>query len=210
MARQSHSIEAMPQRPVKRRPGRRPGESGTRQAILASARTQFAEHGWDRATIRAIAKDADVDPALVLHFFGSKAVLFTAAMTWPFDTDAAVEQVVSGPRGQLGRRLVSFFLSIWEDPARREPIMVMLRAATTNAQAADLLRESLMKLILGPVGSRLDLPDAQLRMSLCSSQLLGLGTARYIVAFEPLASLEPERVVDVVGPTLQRYLTGKL
>jgi hypothetical protein len=88
--------------------------------------------------------------------------------------------------------------------------MVMLRAATTNAQAADLLRETLMKLILGPVGSRLDVPDAELRMSLCSSQLLGLGIGRYIVGLEPLASLEPERVVDLVGPALQRYMAGKL
>jgi AcrR family transcriptional regulator len=87
----------MPQRAGKRRPGRRPGESGTRQAILAAARRQFAERGWDRATIRAIAEDADVDPALVLHYFGSKTVLFSAAMTWPFDTDAAVDQVVTGP-----------------------------------------------------------------------------------------------------------------
>jgi AcrR family transcriptional regulator len=200
----------MPQRAGKRRPGRRPGESGTRQAILAAARRQFAERGWDRATIRAIAEDADVDPALVLHYFGSKTVLFSAAMTWPFDTDAAVDQVVTGPRAQLGRRLAEFFLSVWEDPERREPIMVMLRAATTNAEAADLLRETLMKLILGPVGSRLDVPDAELRMSLCSSQLLGLGIGRYIVGLEPLASLEPERVVDLVGPALQRYMAGKL
>jgi AcrR family transcriptional regulator len=196
--------------PGKRRPGRRPGESGTRQAILAAARGRFAEHGWDRTTIRAIAGDADVDPALVLHFYRSKAVLFTAAMTWPFETDAAVEQIVSGRRAQVGWRLIEFFLSIWEDSERREPIMVMLRAATTNEQAAGLLRDALMNLVLGPVGERLELPDAQMRMSLCSSQLIGLGVARYIVAFEPLASLPAERVADLVGPTLQRYMTGKL
>ena len=194
----------------KRGPGRRPGESGTRQAILDAARAQFAAHGWDRATIRAIAGDAGVDPALVLHFFGSKAFLFAAAMKWPFDTDAAVEEVLSGPRSQLGERLASFFLSVWEDPQRREPIMVMLRAATTNAQAAELLRETLMTVFLGPLGARLEVPDAELRMSLCSAQLIGLGTARYIVAFEPLASLEPERVVELVGPGLQRYMTADL
>jgi AcrR family transcriptional regulator len=192
----------------KRGPGRRPGESGTRQAILDAARARFAEHGWDRATVRAIAGDAGVDPALVLHFFGSKQVLFTAAMSWPFDTDAAVEQVASGPRSQLGRRLVAFFLSIWEDPERREPLTVMLRAATTNEQAAALLRESLMTLFLAPLGERLEMADAELRMSLCSSQLIGLGTARYVLAFEPLASLAPERLVELVGPNLQRYMTG--
>jgi AcrR family transcriptional regulator len=194
----------------KRGPGRRPGESGTRQAILDAARARFAEHGWDRATIRAIAGDAGVDPALVLHFFGSKNVLFTAAMSWPFDTDAAVEEVARGPRSRLGRRLAAFFLSIWEDAERREPLMVMLRAATTNEQAAALLRESLMTLFLAPLGERLEMPDAELRMSLCSSQLIGLGTARYVVAFEPLASLEPERIVELVGPNLQRYMTAAL
>ena len=146
----------------------------------------------------------------MLHFFGSKAVLFTAAMTWPFDTDAAVEEVLSGPRAQLGRRLAAFFLSIWEDAERREPIMVMLRAATTNEQAAELLRETLMTLFLGPLGSRLDVSDPELRMSLCSAQLIGLATARYIVAFEPLATLEPERIVALVGPALQRYMTAAL
>jgi hypothetical protein len=88
--------------------------------------------------------------------------------------------------------------------------MVMLRAATTNAQAAELLRETLMTVFLGPLGSRLEVPDPELRMSLCSAQLIGLGTARYIVAFEPLASLEPERVVELVGPALQRYMAGEL
>jgi AcrR family transcriptional regulator len=197
-------------RRANRRPGRRPGDSQTREAILAAARARFAAHGWDRATIRAIAGDADVDPALVLHFFGSKADLFTAAMSWPLGTGAAVEQVVTGPRSQVGRRLVEFFLSVWEDPERREPIMVMVRAATTNDQAAKLLRRTLMTLILGPVGERLELPDVDLRMSLCGSQLLGLGMNRYVLAFEPLASLEPEQVVDLVGPTLQRYMTGDL
>ena len=96
----------------------------------------------------------------MLHFFGSKAFLFAAAMQWPFDTDAAVEEVLGGPRSQLGARLASFFLSVWEDPQRREPIMVMLRAAATNAQAAELLRETLMTVFLGPLGSRLGAPDA--------------------------------------------------
>lgn len=200
----------MPQRTGKRRPGRRPGESQTREAILAAARSRFAEHGWDRTTIRAVARDADVDPALVLHFFDSKALLFAAAMRWPFDTDAALAQILAGPRSQLGRRLATFFLSVWEDPARREPIMVMLRAATTNEQAARLLRETLMTVLLGPLGSRLGSPDAPLRMSLCSAHLIGLGIGRYIVAFEPLASLGPEEVADAVGPALQRYMTGKL
>jgi AcrR family transcriptional regulator len=200
----------MPQRAGKRRPGRRPGESQTSDAILDAARARFAEHGWDRTTIRAIARDADVDPALVMHFFDSKALLFASAMRWPFDSDAVLTQILEGPRSELGLRLARFFLSVWEEPGRREPIMVMLRAASTNEQAADLLRETLMTVLLGPLGSRLGTPDGELRMSLCSAHLIGLGIARYLLEFEPLASLAPEQVANLVGPTLQRYMTGDL
>jgi AcrR family transcriptional regulator len=199
----------MPKRTGKR-PGRRPGENQTRQAILSAARAQFAQHGWNGATVRAIARDADVDPALVLHFFGSKRVLFTAATSWPFETAEAVDQIVTGPRSRLGHRMVAFMLSIWEDPERREPILGMLRAATTDPHAAALVRDSFTTLVLGPVGETLDQPDADLRMTFCSSHLIGLGIARYILHMEPLASLDVERTIEIVGPALQRYMTGKL
>jgi AcrR family transcriptional regulator len=193
-----------------KRAGRRPGEGETRAAILATARTQFAELGFDAASVRGIARAADVDPSLVLHYFGSKATLFAEALAWPFEADAVVERILAGPRAQLGRRLALFFLAIWDDPARREPMMAMLRAATTSADAAAMLRDGLSERVLRPVGERLGRPDAQLRMSLCAAQLVGLGITRYIVFVEPLASLEPERVAGLVAPTLQRYMTGKL
>ena len=203
------NIAAMPQ-PTGKRAGRRPGENRTRAAILAAARTQFAGAGYDAASVRAIARAADVDPALVLHYFGSKAGLFTEALAFPFEADEAVARILDGPRVQLGRRLALFFLSIWDDPARREPMMAMLRAATTSTDAAALLREGLAGRVLRPVGQHLGRPDAQLRMSLCAAQLVGLGITRYIVFLEPLASLEPDAVADLVAPTLQRYMTGKL
>ena len=194
-----------------RRPrGRRPGQTQTRQAILVAARAQFARYGWEGATIRAIARDADVDPSLVLHFFGSKEVLFTAATSWPFDPEVIVEHVVTGPRSGLGRRLAGFFLEVWEDPVRREPIMAMLRAATTNEQAARQLRETVMMVVLAPLAERLDVPDADLRISLCGAHVVGLGMARYIVGIEPLASLDAQRVAELVAPAFQHYLTGRL
>lgn len=195
---------------VAKRAGRRPGDGETRAAILATARTQFAELGFDAASVRGIARAADVDPSLVLHYFGSKAALFAEALAWPFEADAVVERIVTGPRAQLGRRLALFFLAIWDDPSRREPMMAMLRAATTSADAAALLRDGLSERVLRPVGERLGQSDAPLRMSLCAAHLVGLGITRYIVFVEPLASLEPERVADLVAPALQRYMTGKL
>jgi AcrR family transcriptional regulator len=196
--------------PKAKRPGRRPGDSQTRAAILAAGRASFADLGYDAASVRAIARAADVDPALVLHYFGSKAGLFREALAFPFGADEVVERIVKGPRAQLGRRMVLFFLSIWDDPARREHVMGMLRAATTSAVAAQLLREGLAERVLLPVGEHLGSPDAQLRMSLCGAQLVGLGITRYIVFLEPIASLDRDKVVDLVAPTLQRYMTGRL
>ena len=195
---------------AQKRPGRRPGASGTRAAILAAARTQFAASGFDAASVRAIARAADVDPALVLHYFGSKAALFAAALEIPFEADEIVERVVHGPRDQLGRRLALFFLSIWDEPARREAMMALLRAATTSPDAADMLRERVGERVLRPVGEHLGAPDAALRMSLCASHLVGIGITRYIVHIEPIASLEPGALADLVAPALQRYMTGSL
>jgi AcrR family transcriptional regulator len=196
--------------PEARRPGRRPGESRTRAAILAVARAQFAELGFDAASVRGIARKAEVDPALVLHYFGSKPALFAEALEIPFERGEIIERVVLGPRDELGRRLALFFLSIWDDPARRQPIMGMLRAATTSADAADLLRERVGEQVLRPVGEHLGVPDAALRMSLCAAHLVGIGITRYIVHIEPIASLEPEQLADLISPALQRYLTGSL
>jgi AcrR family transcriptional regulator len=201
----------MPPRVRKR--GRRPGENVTRQAILDAAQAQFSENGMDGVSMRGIARDANVDPALVMHFYGTKEELFLAATAWPFDPEAVVDSVVTGPRAQIGRRLIRFFLTIWEQPEGRGPIMAMLRAATTSPIAAAALRDAFEQNVLGPVSERLDYADPRdrrLRMNLCSSQLIGLGVARYILALEPLAALSPDEVEDLVAPTLQRYMAGKL
>ena len=160
--------------------------------------------------MRAIARAADVDPALVLHFYSSKEELFTDAMQWPLDFDAAVEEIVAGRRTELGLRMVRFFLSVWDDPEQRDSVIGLLRAATTSELAAALLRESLGAQLLGPVGTHLGAPDAALRMNLCAAQLVGLGIARYIVKLEPIASLDAEAAARIIGSTLQRYMTGKL
>lgn len=193
-----------------RRPGRPPGVSATRDEILSSARALFATNGYDATSIRAVARGASVDPGLVLHYFRDKEHLMAAAMDVPLEPEDAIARIVVGPRGAVGRRLVAYFLSIWEDPLKREPLMGMLRGATTSPQVAALLRGVLIERVLRPVGERLGHDDSALRMGLCSSQLIGLGVARYILVMEPVASLSPDEIVRLVGPTLQRYMTGKL
>lgn len=192
------------------RTGRRPGDSGTRAAILEAARRRFWSEGYDGATIRAMARDARVDPALVHHYFGSKEELFAAAMEIPVDPGKLVEAVLDGPRGELGTRLVRTFLSVWDSAPGDHPFRSLVRSALANEHAASMLREFVTSTVLQRLAEKLRVPDARLRASLVGSQLVGLGMIRYVLEVEPLASARADELVDLVGPTVQRYLTGKL
>src|SRR5919202_2219610 len=123
------------------RTGRRPGPSTTRGAILDAARRRFADAGYDGASIRAIAADAGVDPAVVLHFFGSKDGLFRAAVGWPFDPEVIAARVAADGPGGLGPRIARVFLGFWEDPRTRAPLLALLRSAMAHDPAARLLRD---------------------------------------------------------------------
>jgi AcrR family transcriptional regulator len=194
---------------VKRR-GRRPGPSGTREAITQAARRQFSELGYDRASIRSVAAEAGVDPALVVHYFGSKQRLFVAAIELPFEVGDLVERLETGPREQVGERVARFALEVLGNPDARARWTGMIRAAASDPDAADILREVLTQRIFEPLAEALGSEDAQLRANLASSQMVGLVMARYIIAIEPLASADAETVVSAIAPTLQRYLVGPL
>jgi AcrR family transcriptional regulator len=194
---------------VKRR-GRRPGPSGTREAITQAARRQFSELGYDRASIRSVAAEAGVDPALVVHYFGSKQRLFLAAIELPFEVGDLVERLETGPREQVGERVARFALEVLGNPDARARWTGMIRAAASDHDAAGLLREVLTQRIFEPLAKALGSEDAQLRANLASSQMVGLVMARYIIAIEPLASADAETVVSAIAPTLQRYLVGPL
>lgn len=192
------------------RRGRRPGESATREAIFAAARNRFAEHGYDRTTIRAIAADAEVDPALVMHFFGSKERLFIAVMELPFDPGEVLPQILAGDRSTVGHRLAEFLIRRLEDPGARMVFTGMVRSAASEPGAAKMLRELVSREILWPLAQDLDVDDPELRGTLVGSQIVGLVMARYVVGVEPLASAEPDRLIEAIGPNLQRYLVEPL
>ncbi|MBX7264653.1 TetR family transcriptional regulator [Micromonospora sp. Llam7] len=194
-----------------RRPGRRPGNPGTREAILDAARAAFAERGFDASTIRAIATTAGVDPALVHHYFGSKDQLFLAAMRAPVDPGELLPKVLAGDRDGLGERLVRMFLTVWDSPAGGAGV-ALLRSAVSNEWTARMLREFLTTQVLRRVLDQLDADPTELplRGSLVASQLIGLGMMRHVILLEPVASAAPETLVAAVGPTVQRYLTGEL
>ncbi|MGI5153864.1 TetR family transcriptional regulator [Microbispora sp. CA-102843] len=193
-------------RPPGRRPGRRPGAADTRGEILAAARRVFAEKGFDKATIRGIAREAGVDPALVHHYFDSKEGMFVAAMRLPMDPSAALPLILSGPREEVGERIVRFILTMTADPAAREPLLGLVRTAMVNEQAVGMIREFFTAAILGRVAEALDVPP--LRMQAAFAQLFGVVMTRYILRFEPMASADVEEIVALLGPTVQHYLAG--
>jgi AcrR family transcriptional regulator len=193
-----------------KRPGRRPGESGTRESIVRAARRLFAERGYDRTTLRAVAAEAGVDPALVVHFFGSKQALFLSVVELPFEPAEALPEVLAGARDAVGLRFARFVVGVLEDPEARNRITGIVRAAASEPEAARVMRELLSARIIGPLAESLGAGDARLRAALTGSQVVGLVMARVVVGVEPLASLEPESLVRAVAPTFQRYLAEPL
>jgi AcrR family transcriptional regulator len=192
------------------RTGRRPGRSGTREAILAAARESFTASGYDGASIRDIAGRAGVDPALVHHYYGTKHELFIAAVELPLDMTVVLERILAGEPDRVGERLVAMLLSVWDGQADRSPLIALVRSAVSSDEAARMLREFLVSVLFARIAERLGLPDSRLRASLAASQIIGLLIARYVVRIEPIASAPPPVVIAAVGPNLQRYLTGDL
>ena len=192
------------------RTGRRVGTSTTREAILEAAQRSFAACGYDRTTIRAIASEAGVDPALVVHFFGSKQQLFLAVMDLPFEPEEVLPGILAGSRRTVGERFARFIVGVLEDEQARSVLTGMVRAAASEPEAARMLRDLISRRVVAPIAATLGAKDAQLRATLVGSQIVGVVMARYVVAVEPLASLDPERLVAALGPTLQRYLVGQI
>lgn len=176
---------------------------------MQAARECFAAAGFDRATIRAIAREADVDPALVHHFFGTKDALFVAAMELPIDPATAISPLLVGGIDGLGERLVRFYLGLWESEAATV-MLTVLRSAVSQERAAELLRGFIGREVIGRLASALDREEPELRATLVGSQLVGLALVRYVIRVEPLCSAGTEQVVAAVAPTIQRYLAADL
>jgi AcrR family transcriptional regulator len=199
-----HGSEAMSA--VKRRPGRRPGAVDTRGEILAAARRVFAEKGFDKATVRGIAREAKVDPALVHHYFATKEGMFAAAMRLPMTPDDVIPLLLDGPREEIGERLVRLILTVTASPETREPMVALLRSAMTNEQAAAMFREFITNALLFQVADRLGVPH--LRIEAAFGQMYGVIMGRYVIKLEPLASAGIDELVELLAPTIQRYFTG--
>lgn len=209
---ESGAVSGRPGAVSGRRGGRRPGESGTRDSILAAARDTFGAAGFDGTSVRAVARAAAVDPSLVIHFFGSKQGLFTAALQPPDELPALLARALQGDPEGVGERVVRFYLDFWESPVTSTRAHAVLRSAVVHEQAADVLREFIEDRLLG-VLAEADLvrtDNRRLRLSLVGSQLVGVALMRYVVRVGELPTADREQVVAAVAPTVQRYLTGDL
>jgi AcrR family transcriptional regulator len=178
-----------------------PRSAGTRRAILQAARSAFAAHGYDKTTIRSVAVAAGIDASMVMRYFGSKAGLFTAAST----ADLAVPDLRAVPAAQRGEVLVRHMVERWEDTARDDELILLLRAAVNCDTVAAQLEAVLGQLFTEPIAA-LGATDACERGAFIRAQLLGLALCRYILRVEPLVSLPAADVVAAVAPSVQRYL----
>ncbi|MGV0852037.1 TetR/AcrR family transcriptional regulator [Mycolicibacterium phlei] len=172
----------------------------TKAVILAAARERFARSGFERATIRAIAADAGIDPSMVMRYFGNKNQLFAAAAEF----DLQIPDLSGMDRGEVGARLVAHFLDRWE---RDEALVVLLRSSATNEDAARRMRE-IFATQLFPVVEALSPSQPQRRAALIATQALGLALCRYVLQLPPVVAMSREEIVGWLGPTLQRYLDG--
>ncbi|MFT4109089.1 TetR/AcrR family transcriptional regulator [Propionicimonas sp.] len=189
--------------------GRRPGRTDTRAAIQAAALTLFSEMGYEKVSLRAIARAADVDPALIHHYFENKADLFSrSVLDQPMDADAVVRAILDGPVESIGERTVAAFLNIWDQPGASERFTAMLRAAVTDPNARRPLSEFLVREVLGKVAEQLGHPDARLRAQIGMSQVLGFALARNILELPALVKARNPVLITALGRAMQACLVG--
>jgi AcrR family transcriptional regulator len=191
-------------------PGRRPGKPDTRQEILDAARQEFAAAGYDGATIRGIAAVAGVDPALVMHYFGSKDRLFAASLDFPVSPSDLIKEMSGGGPEGFGERVVGRLVDAWDGLADRSPLIAALRTAMGTGPVANGLRQYVATSIVGSFTALLESEDASFRGVLIGTQLAGLLIGRYILEIEPLATADRDSLISAYGPTIQRYAFGDI
>ena len=194
-----------PATPARR--GRRPAREDTRGLITEAARSEFADKGYEGTSLRAVARVAGVDPALVHHYFDGKADLFAQSVVLTRVNPAVmVDRVLAGPMDTVGERLVRTFLGVWDDPENQERLVALVRALLTNDEVTVLMREFVTREIVGRVTERTEVSEAPLRGALAASQIIGLATTRYVVRLPAMVAANHDDLARWLGPVLQRYL----
>lgn len=199
-----------PSRPRRRSAGRRPAGSGTREAIARAAREQFAELGYDRTSVRGIARAADVDPKLVHHFFGGKEELFAQVVQLPVDPEAVLGRLAEPGRESVGERFAAFVLDAQSNPIARATMLSIIRAAANERHAAERIRSLLTARLLLPLAHRLGVDSPELRGSMIASQVVGLTMARFVVKLPALSTAEESDLQALLAATIDAALSAPL
>jgi len=193
--------------------GRRPGRQGTRTVILEAARASFAEDGYEKVSLRSIARRAGVDPALVHHYFSGKPALFVEVLHMGRDPRGIVEEIANDGSPGHGARLVRAFLAQWErlgGEDRNAPFVNLVQAVAASPHAADGLREFLTERVWSKTVGDADPAVAELRRALVSAQLFGLAWDRYLMRLEPFASATIDEIARWVGPGVEAAMSATL
>ena len=191
-------------------PGPRDERGVLSARILAAARDEFAQHGWAGATIRAVARAADVDPALVYHYFGSKEALLDASTNPPQRWLDSVAKTWTTPVDRLGEALLRLMLGAWADDEIGPVLRSVLLTAAHDASTREKLRRVVEASLMGVSQLGADEPDRLVRSGLISSQIMGLAMMRFVWKIEPVASMTDDELVAAIAPNLQHYIQGDL
>jgi len=191
--------------------GRRGGTTKSRAHILDTARRLFAEHGFEGTSLRQVAREAGVDPAMIHHFFKGKDELFAQSVALPADPAHVLEGVDRHDPGQRAEAIVWAVLRLWESPAQHS-LEAFVRGAIGSKAKTLLLKEMVTRAILSRImaGVTGTPEEVAIRANLVATQMVGLMLVRYVVRMEPLASAPPGDVVALIAPNVQHYLTGRL
>ena len=188
------------------RSGRRPGRPPTRGDILLAARRSFGARGYDATSLRSIAKQADVDPALLVHYFGTKEALFLAALDVTISPVSMFDGLADVSTSEAATLIVRRYLLMLDQEETRDVMLGLVRSAVSSERAATLLREFLGRAMLSSLSPLIDHPDRQLRASLVAAQLIGIAMLRHVVKAEAVAAAGSEELVSRVAPVIEAYL----
>ncbi len=185
--------------------GRRQGESNAKEDIILAAQNLFALSGYDKATIRSIAKEAKVDPALINHYFKSKQELFIESMLPLFDGPKLLQKALDGPDDEIGLRLSRLFIFLISNERTKSLIIGIIRSSTTDEQAAKMMNIFITENVASILKQKIKGNDASVISNLIGSQFVGIVLAREIIKVEPLASLSEDDLMKYLAPKLQIY-----
>ena len=172
----------------------------SREGILRAAAARFESDGFERTTVRTIAKDAGIDPAMIIRYFGSKEGLFLAATSIELD----LPKLDATPRSRLGHTLARHAVSVWGGEAPGRALRILLRACAQDERAAERVREVFAAQTLPFLSP--EFPDAALRASLITSQILGYAFARYVIGIAPLTAVDEDEAASLLGASLQAII----